>query len=302
MNKRTLALLGAAFVALIYGANYTIAKEVMPTFIKPFGFILIRAIGGTILFWCLTFFGPKEKIALKDFPTIIAAAFFGVAINQLAFFKGLSLTSPISASVIMITAPILVLILSSILIKDRIQLKKVIGILTGLAGTSILILYGKDVSNSPNGGMGNFLIFINASSYAVYLIIIKNLIAKYHAFTFIKWIYTFGLLMVIPFGYNELIEINWQTMPNSIFYSVGFVVLFTTFFAYLINLLAMKELKPTTVAVFIYMQPFFASIIAISLQKDQLDKVKVISALLIFIGVYLVTHKKRIKNTTKPTL
>ncbi|WP_339833245.1 DMT family transporter [uncultured Flavobacterium sp.] len=297
MSKRILALIGATFVALIYGATFIFAKEVMPIYVKPYGFILIRAIGGAFLFWLLTFFGPKEKIALNDFPRIIAAALFGVAINQLTFFKGLSMTSPISASVIMVTAPILVLILSAILLKEKIKLKKVIGIFIGLTGTSILILYGKDIENSPNASFGNFLVFINASAYAVYLIIIKKLITKYHAFTFIKWIYTFGLLFVLPFGYQEFIEINWESIPTTIYYNIGFVVLFTTFLAYLINLMAMKELKPTTLSVFIYLQPLFASIIAISLQKDELNFIKVISAILIFVGVYLVTHKKNLKTT-----
>lgn len=292
MNKRTIAIIGATFVALIYGTNFTVAKDVMPTYVKPYGFILIRALGAFILFWLMTFFGPKEKIALKDFPRIMAAALFGVAINQLAFFKGLSYTSPISASVIMVTAPILVLILSAILINEKIELKKVIGIIIGLTGTSILILYGNEIQSNPKSGFGNFLVFINASSYAVYLIIVKKLIAKYHAFTFIKWIYTFGLLFVIPFGYQEFNEINWQTIPTSIYFNIGFVVLFTTFLAYLINLLAMKELKPTTLSVFIYLQPLFASIIAISLQKDELNFIKIISAILIFVGVYLVTQKK----------
>jgi drug/metabolite transporter (DMT)-like permease len=287
MSKRALALIGATFVALIYGATFIFAKEVMPTYIKPYGFILIRALGAVVMFWLLTFFGPKEKIAINDFPRIIAAALFGVAINQLTFFKGLSLTSPISASVIMVTA---------ILIKEKIKLKKVIGIFIGLTGTSILILYGKDIENSPNASYGNFLVFINASSYAVYLIIIKKLITKYHAFTFIKWIYTFGLLFVLPFGYQEFMEINWESIPTNIYYNIGFVVLFTTFLAYLINLMAMKELKPTSLSVFIYLQPLFATVIAISLQKDELSIVKIISAILIFIGVYLVTQKKTAKN------
>ncbi|MCO6161597.1 DMT family transporter [Flavobacterium sp. NRK F7] len=294
MSKRSLALLGATFVALIYGANFTIAKDVMPTYVQPYAFILIRVIGASILFWSLTFFGPKEKIALQDFPRIIAASLFGVVINQLSFFKGLSYTSPISASVIMVTAPIVVLILSAILLREKIELKKVLGILIGLTGTSILILYGKDIGDSTNAGLGNFLVFVNASSYAVYLIIVKKLISKYHAFTFIKWIYTFGLLFTLPFAFEEFKAIQWESIPINIYYNIGFVVLFTTFFAYLINLMAMKELKPTTLSVFIYLQPLFATIIAISLQKDELNNVKLISALLIFIGVYLVTQKKAI--------
>ncbi|CAM3917422.1 MULTISPECIES: DMT family transporter [Flavobacterium] len=296
MSKRTLAIIGATFVAMIYGSTFTIAKDVMPTYVQPFGFILIRSIGATILFWLLTFFAPKEKIDKKDFPRIMAAAFFGVAFNQLTFFKGLSYTSPISASVIMVTAPIIVLILSAILIKERIEIKKVIGIIIGLTGTSILILYGKSIGNSSNANWGNFLVFTNAFSYAIYLIIVKKLISKYHAFTFIKWIYSFGLLFVIPFGYSEFNAIEWQSIPIDIYYKIGFVVFFTTFLAYLINLMAMKQLKPTTLSVFIYLQPLFAASFAISLGKDELNLIKITSAVLIFIGVYLVTQKKATSN------
>ncbi|NCA22612.1 MAG: EamA family transporter, partial [Crocinitomicaceae bacterium] len=114
-----------------------------------------------------------------------------------------------------------------------------------------------------------------------------------NAFTFVKWIYTFGLLMVIPFGFNEFQEIQWQTLPSIILWEIGFVVVFTTFFTYLFNLISMRELKPTTVAVFIYLQPLFATIFAMSLGKDELTYVKIVSAVLIFVGVYLVTQKKK---------
>lgn len=292
MSKRNWALLAATFVSIIYGVSFTIAKDVMPTYVKPYGFILLRVLGATVLFWLVSFFGPKEKIQTADFPRIIAAALFGVALNMLTFFKGLSYTSPISGAVIMVTTPIIVLILSSILTKERMELGKITGILLGLFGTGFLILYGQSMGNATNAPLGNFLVFVNAVSYGFYLIIVKKLMDKYNAFTFVKWIYTFGLLMVIPFGWSEYQEIHWQTMPSMILWEIGFVVVFTTFMTYLLNLVSMRELKPTTVAVFIYLQPLFATVFAMSLGKDQLTVVKVISAILIFVGVFLVTKKK----------
>lgn len=292
MSKRTWALIAAMTVSIIYGVSFTVAKDVMPAYLKPYGFILIRVFGATILFWIISFFVPKEKIQFKDFPRIIAAAFFGVALNMLTFFKGLSYTSPISAAVIMVTAPILVMIFSSIIIKEKIKLRKVFGILLGLFGTSFLILYGKSIGNATNASLGNLLVFINAASYAFYLIIVKKLMDKYNAFTFVKWIYFFGLLMVLPFGWNEYQEVKWTIMPTPILWEIGFVVIFTTFFTYLFNLVSMRELNPTTVAVFIYLQPLFATVFAISLGKDELSIVKIISAVLIFFGVYLVTQKQ----------
>lgn len=286
--------MAATLVSIIYGVTFTIAKDVMPEFIEPFGFIVLRVGGSVLLFWMVSFFGPKEKIANSDFPRIIAAAFFGVALNMLTFFKGLSYTSPIMGAVLMVTTPMIVLILSAIIMKERMLKRKVFGIILGLAGTISLILYGKSMINAPNEMLGNLLVFINAVSYGFYLIIVKKLMDKYNAFTFVKWIYSFGFLMVLPFGWNEFDAVNWALVPAAIYWKIGFVVVFSTFLTYLLNLVSIRELKPTTVAVFIYLQPLFATIFAISLGKDELSWVKIGSAILIFNGVYLVTQKKKV--------
>jgi drug/metabolite transporter (DMT)-like permease len=298
MSKRNIALIGATLVSLIYGVTFTIAKDVMPQYIDAYGFILLRVGGSALLFWVVGLLmrilkaGPNEKIALHDFPRIFACAFFGVALNMLTFFKGLSLTSPISAAVIMVCTPLIVLILSAIIIKEKMRKRKILGILLGLFGTSFLILYGKKVGNNSNTSLGNFLVLVNAISYGYYLIIVKKLMDKYNAFTFVKWIYLFGFFMVIPFGLSQFQSVNWAVIPSDIVWKIGFVVVFSTFFTYLLNLLSMRELKPTLVAVFIYLQPLFATVFAISLGKDELSWVKISSAILIFTGVYLVTDKK----------
>ncbi|MFK7049565.1 MULTISPECIES: DMT family transporter [Flavobacterium] len=291
MSKRTWALIAAWCVAIIYGITFTVAKDVMPKYINPFGFIFLRVGGTLFLFWLVTLFVKTERVEKRDFPRIIAASFFGVAFNMLTFFKGLSYTSPIMGAVLMVTTPMIVLVLSAIIMKERMEKQKVIGILLGLAGTMSLILYGKSLKNAPNASFGNFLVFVNAVSYGFYLIIVKKLMNKYHALSFVKWIYFFGFLMVIPFGWDEFQVVNWATVPTSAFLKIGFVIVFSTFLTYLLNLLSMRELKPTTVATFIYLQPFFASIFAIGLGKDELSWIKVGSAILIFIGIYLVTQK-----------
>jgi drug/metabolite transporter (DMT)-like permease len=299
MSKRNLALIGATIVSIIYGVTFTIAKDVMPKYIDAYGFILLRAGGSMLLFWLVWFLmslfnaTENEKIALNDFPRIIASAFFGVAFNMLTFFKGLSLTSPISAAVIMVTTPMIVLVLSAIIMKERMQKRKVFGIILGLIGTAFLILYGKSIGNVTNASLGNFLVLVNAISYGFYLIIVKKLMNKYNAFTFVKWIYLFGFLMVLPFGWSQFATVDWAIVPTDIYWKIGFVVIISTFLTYLLNLLSMKELKPTTVAVFIYLQPLFATVFAISLGKDELSLVKIGSTILVFSGVYLVTMKKK---------
>ncbi len=292
MSKRNLALISATLVSIIYGVTFTIAKDVMPKYIDAYGFILLRAGGSMLLFWLVWLFMPKEKIDRNDFPRIIAAAFFGVALNMLTFFKGLSMTSPISAAVIMVSTPMIVLVLSAIIMKERMKKRMILGIILGLIGTASLILYGKSVGDSSQSGLGNFLVLINAISYGFYLIIVKKLMNKYNAFTFVKWIYLFGFIMVLPFGWNEFAAVDWTIISTNLYWKIIFVVVISTFLTYLLNLLSMKELKPTTVAVFIYLQPLFATVFAISLGKDDLSLVKIGSALLIFAGVYLVTMKK----------
>lgn len=293
MSVRNLALLGATVVSIIYGLTFTIAKDVMPAYVGAYGFIVYRVGGCVLLFWLAWLMVPKQRVALSDFPRIAAAAFFGVAFNMLTFFKGLSLTTPISAAVLMVATPVIVMLLSAIIIRERLLKRKVFGILLGLAGTAFLILYGKSVGNAENANLGNFLVFVNAASYGLYLIIVKKLMDKYNAFMFVQWIYTFGFLMVLPFGWREAVAVDWQAMPEIIIWDVVFVVVFSTFLTYLLNLLSMKALQPTTVAVFIYLQPLFASIFAISLGKDALTLEKVAAAAMIFAGVYLVTMRPK---------
>ncbi len=297
MSKRALALMAASFVAIFYSANYTIAKDVMPHYIKPFGFIVLRVAGAFLLFWAISFLGPKEKIERKDFAQIALASLFGVGINMLAFFEGLNLTTPINASVLMVTTPIIVLILAVIFLKEKIRLLKIIGVLIGLSGTLLIIFYGTGSSaTATNPTLGNFLIFVNATSYACYIIVVKKITQKYHPFTFIKWMYGFGFFFVLPFGLSQLLEMQPDVIPLVGYLKIGYVIVFATFGTYILNIFAIRELKPTTVAVFIYLQPMLASIFAIGLGKDKLDMVKVTATLLIFLGVYLVTKKPKESN------
>jgi len=296
MNPRSLALIALFIAAIIYGVTFTIAKEVMNNHIHPFGFIFIRVGGAMIIFWILGLFIKGEKsIEKTDFKKIGLAAFFGVGLNMLAFFKGLSFTTPISASVIMVTTPILVLIFSSIIIKEKIPNYRITGVIIGLVGAVLLIVYGHvSEGKASNRALGNFLVFINAASYAMYLVLVKNLIVKYHPIIFVKWLYLAGFIFIFPFGISEFLNVSWQEMPSDIYFKVGFVVLFTTCINYLFNLFALSKLKPTTVSVFIYLQPVIATIYALIVGSDQLNIIKIIASILIFFGVFLVTKQPAI--------
>ncbi len=283
-----LAILGAN---VIYGVNYSIAKDVMPEFIQPFGFIFCRVLGAVSLFWIFAQFGEKEKVERKDLFRLAICGLFGVAANQLMFFYGLNLTSPINAAIIMTTNPILVLGISAILIKERITSRKILGIGIGITGAIGLILYKGGMSLNSDGFIGDIFIFLNASSYAIYLVLVKPLMSKYKPITVIKWAFLFGFIYVLPFGFGEFQAIEWSSFPNSIWLAFVFVIVGTTFLAYLFNLFGLKELSPSVVSIYIYSQPLIASIVAILLQKDDLSFEKILAAVFIFTGVYLVSSK-----------
>lgn len=299
LSKKNFAFIAAFLVQLFYGVTFTFANDVIDGgYIKPYGFILLRLLGATILFWLFSFFAPKEKISPKDFLVFVAAAFFGVALNMLTFFKGLSYTTPIHASVIMVVVPIIVLLLSAFILKEKITSLKVMGVILGLSGALVLTLYGKSALGSDNILLGNFLVFINAVSYSVYIIIIKQLTSKYHPFTFIKWLFLFGLIMVAPFGFNELSEVQWETFQPYTYFSVAFIIVAATFGTYILNPLALRELKASTVSTFLYLQPVTAGIFAILMGSDFLNTTKLIAAILIFIGVYLVSKPNKVTKTS----
>jgi drug/metabolite transporter (DMT)-like permease len=293
-NKQLLAHGALLAVAIIYGLNYSIAKDVMPNYLLPRGFILVRVAGAVILFNLLSLFFSREKVAKEDYLRIALAGFFGVAANQLLFFEGLNITTPISAAVIMTTNPIMVLSLSAIILKVPLTPAKIIGIVLGITGALSIIYQGSN-GNLFNGGesLGNTLVMLNAFSFASYLIVVKPLMAKYKALTVVRLIFMAGLVMVIPFGASQFTEITWSEMPSLIYWEVGFVVIGTTFMAYLLNVYALKTVSSTTVSFYIYLQPLIAAIAATILGTDQLSMGMISSAILIFSGVYLVSFYQR---------
>lgn len=297
MNSRTFAIFALLMVQVLYGLNYTFAKVVMnENFVKPFAFVILRVGGAAILFWIFSLFVPKEKIERKDYIKFFVAAIFGVFINMLLFLKGLELTTPIHASAIVTSTPVIILVLSSFILKEKVTVLKVVGIALALCGALALTIYGKSTRPADNIVLGNILIFVNAISYSIYIILIKQITAKYHPFTFIKWLFLFGFFMVLPFGLKQFLDIKWETFTPYVSFSVGFVIVGATFATYILNPLALSKLKASTVGVFIYLQPVIAGLFAIVMGVDVIDIVKIVAMILIFTGVYLVSLKPKKKN------
>ena len=279
-----LAILGAN---IIYAVNYGFAKDVMNGgYVPPFTFILFRAIGATLLFWITSYFF-FEKISKSDLFKFILCGLFGVTANQLMFFKGLELTSTIHASIIMVTSPIIVSILSLIILKEKLQFSKVFGIILGLIG-AVNIISDNNSSFGNSGLSGDIVICLNAICFGLYLIIVKPLMSKYSPITVVKWVFTFGLLGVLPFGIYEINEVNWE-MNNDIILKIGFVIFFTTYLCYLFNIYGVKYVSPTIVSTYIYLQPLLTSFIAVFSGREELNLTVIICSAFIFLGVYLVS-------------
>ncbi len=296
MNKKIQAHIALLIANLIYGANYSIAKVVMPNYVEPFAFVLIRVSGAVILFWIISILFVNEKTDKKDLPRLALLGLCGVAINQLLFLKGLSLTTPINASIIMVSNPIVVLLIAAIFLKEKISLTKTIGISIGITGALLLLLFNKKFSFGSETIAGDIMVLINSLSWGIYLVLVKPLMKKYNTFTIVKWVFLFGFIYVLPFGFNEMKLVKWNEMPSLVYWDIAFVVLGTTFFAYLLNTYALRALSPSIVSIYIYLQPFLATLIAIYYYRnDELDLRKIISAILIIIGVYLVSRP--LKNT-----
>lgn len=275
----------------------------MPDFIGPSGFIFVRVLGALPLFWLIKLF-VHEKVAKVDLIRLAVCGLFGVTINQLLFFNGLNLTSPVNASIIMTSTPVLVLIVANILIRERITSTKLIGVLLGTAGAVSLILNSTGGDTGLSDWRGDILVLFNAMSYGIYLVIVKPLMKKYNPTTVISWVFLFGFCFMSPFGWSQFSEIDWQNMPGEILTGVFYVVIGTTFLAYLLNIFALSLVSPTLSASYIYVQPVMVMAITwlVSLfwpqhaLHDPINIVKIGSTLLIFLGVYFVSKPAKLRT------
>ena len=297
MDKRILALIAAIVATSIFGFNHTIAKELMPNVLSPNALLYSRVLGAAICFWFVSLFTKREKVEIKDFKLIIICAIFGMGLNMITALNGLYNSTPINSSIITTLAPIFIFLISVILLKEKISKRKYAGVFIGFIGTLTLILLNeKSLENAPNINLGNFYLFINSISYALYFVLVKPLTEKYNMITIMKWLFLFSIFINMPFGLLEFMQVEWVEIDNTSLIKIFYVVFCTTFLVYLLNLYALKNLKATTVGMFIYLQPVIGILFAIYRGADKLTIPDISSVLLVFAGVYLVS-----KKTTKVT-
>lgn len=294
MQRKIFALSAATLATAIYGINHTVAKSVMPIYIDSLGFVLLRVLGATILFWVISLFFKSQQIEKKDRLTILKCGLFGMGINIAAFISGLDYSTPINSSILIIITPIFVVILSYFIFKNKINSFKIIGIFLGFIGAIILII-NADMTSSigRNIPLGNFLFIINSISYAYYLIIVKPMAEKYDLITLFKWLFLIGLIFNFPLGIKQFMLVEWTNLPlYDAILPMLYVVICTTFMTYFLNGYALTRLKSSEVAVFVYLQPVIGVTYAIYSKSDVLSTTVIVASILIFTGLYLTTKRR----------
>ena len=293
MTAQSKAHLGLLATNLFFAINLSAVKYLTGNHLMgPFGMNVIRVGVSVILFWLFYLLKPSSaKIERTDLGRFFLCALTGIAINQMLFLKGLSLTYSIHAVLLMLTTPILITIIAASLLKERINPAKVTGLVLGVTGAALLISSGRNTGTGDNVLLGDIYILINAISYTYYFILVKPLMLKYNPVQVIRLVFTFGFFMVLPFGWSEFVSIPWQSFSPTAYTCLTLIVIGGTFLAYLFNLYGIKVLGASVAGTYIYSQPVFATVIAMVFLKEDLELYKIISAVMIFTGVYLCNKK-----------
>ena len=286
------------FIAgVLWGLNSPVMKSLLSFndgMITPMAISLFRMIGAALLFWVASFFAPKEQVRPHDMLLLFFASIFALSLNQGSFSFGLRLTSPLDASIITTTAPIITMIFAALFLKEPITGKKVIGVFTGAVGALLLIINGQQQSTATGNHTiwGNILCLLSQFSYAIYLTVFKGLIERYSTITLMKWMFTYASVCFIPFSFRDVGMIEFGIFSTNSWMQLFFAVFCATFLTYLCLSYAQKKLRPTIIGMYNYVQPLVAGIVAISLGMDTFGFLKGLAVIFVFLGVYIVTQSK----------
>lgn len=294
-TRAQLALLGTN---LFFAINFTAIKYLINGgFAKPFAINIVRVGASSILLWLLFFLRPvKTRVQKKDVGRFMLCALLGVAINQLLFVKGLSLTWSIHASLLMLSTPILITIIAAWILRERLTTARIAGLVAGIAGAVVLVSSREKTGNPTQVLWGDILILLNAIAYTVYFILVKPLMKTYNPVAIIRVIFTTGFFMMLPFCWQEFSEVNWKAYTPLAWINISIIVFLGTFLAYLFNVYGIKILGAATAGNFIYSQPVFAVIIAVFFLGESISVTKVVAAVLIFSGVYLTNRDASVSS------
>lgn len=293
-NKKVIKAHVSIFTAcLIWGLMSPIGKDAMSNGISGITMVAFRVIGGALLFWITSLFTKREEVAPHDMMLLFFAALLGLVLNQCCFTIGLSLTSPINASIVTTTLPIITMILAAIFLHEPVTGKKVMGIFCGAIGALMLIIGSMSAGSSKAGDIrGDLLCLLAQLSFACYLAIFKHLIQRYHVITIEKWMFIYAAIVIIPLSYHHVASLVWTSISMKTWFETAFVVVGGTFLAYILMMIGQKILRPTVVSMYNYVQPIVACVVSVIAGLGIFGVGQATAVLLVFLGVYLVTKSK----------
>lgn len=287
-------------VSLLYAILFSWAGEIMPAYISAEGFVWLRILTAFTLFSICSLFITDKAIEWRnDWKRFAVCAFFGTAANMFMFFKGLSMTKPINGAVLMLFTPLFVAIIEHWIQKKKPSLSMTVGISIGALG-AFLLMWGKGAQFSSVTLEGDIWVSVNALFYAIYLVLAKKLANKYHAITVNKVMFGMGLLYIAPLGALPLLQTSFSAIPGDIWLKIGYILFFTSFLVYMLNMYGIKHASGSLVGIYIYLQPLLATLIAILLGRDELTPEKAMYAIMIIMGVWLVSGKYNLKMSLRP--
>ena len=280
-----------ALACIMWGLMAPIGKDAMTHGLNGIEMVTFRAVGGAICFWITSLFVERETVSARDMVRFFFAAMLSIVFNQCCYTIGLSITSPVNASIMTTTMPIVTMILAALILREPVTGKKVGGIVCGAVGASLLIT--ASASPSADGNLlGDMLCLAAQCSFALYLTLFKHLISRYSVFTCMKWMMTYAAIVILPFSFSDLSALSWSSVPLSSWFEAGFVVLCGTFIAYICMMIGQKNLRPTVVSMYNYVQPIVACGVSVILGLGKFGLLQGVAIVLVFSGVYLVTQSK----------
>ncbi|MDU1890492.1 MAG: DMT family transporter [Dysgonomonas sp.] len=281
-------------VIIIFGLNIPVNKYLYAEgMLSPMAMTALRMSFAAVAFWLVSLFLPYEKVEKRDLLFLLAGGLCGMVFNQGLFAYGLGQTSPVDASIITTSSPLFAMIIAAIVLKEPITWMKAGGVLVGGTGAVFLVYASHHGEVQDASMMGNMAIMGAQFFYAFYLVITRPLSEKYSSVTMMKWMFLFACIAALPFSYEEVLHapMFYQTdwLP---FLLLGFTLVGATFITYFLIPFAQRRIRPTTISMYNNMQPLIASGIAIFMGMDRFTIEKLIAAVFIFGGVYLVTASK----------
>ena len=290
-NHRLQAHTAVLLANIIFGLGVPVTKLLLDQWVSPMAYMATRCLGAAAIFWLISLFLPREKVAPRDLTVIILGGLLGIVVSQTLTAWALTFTTPVYFSLIATLTPVATMLCATLFIGEKISTRGVVGVALGVAGAMLMVFVGWQGGSGKNDILGIALTLLSMLTWAVYLIITRKVSARYTAVTQMKWVFLASAIAVLPFSLTDLQSATLYSAATqwSGLAEMAFIVVFATVAGYFAIPFAMRYLKATTVSVYTNLQPIVASLVAIALSQDVLTWDKPVALVLVLLSAWLVT-------------